>query len=104
MVGDFTEIKNKKIGIKSMIAQKCAKLIKQNSCVFVVSGTMNLAVAESIPATVASNVVTTSPQIATTLLKKPQCEVISKRTPRAVLTRMCYSVGGVMRHGSSSLT
>lgn len=27
-----------------------------------------------------------------------------KRTPRAVLTGMCYSVGGVMRQGSSSLT
>ena len=29
---------------------------------------------------------------------------VSKRTPRAVLTGMCYSVGGVMRQGSSSLT
>ncbi|EEG5674275.1 hypothetical protein G3G77_004223 [Salmonella enterica] len=27
-----------------------------------------------------------------------------KRTPRAVLTGMCYSVGSVMRQGSSSLT
>ena len=27
-----------------------------------------------------------------------------KRTPRAVLTGMCYSAGGVMRQGSSSLT
>lgn len=27
-----------------------------------------------------------------------------KRTARAVLTGMCYSVGSAMRHGSSSLT
>ncbi|ECZ0089494.1 TPA: hypothetical protein G9E65_004481 [Salmonella enterica] len=30
--------------------------------------------------------------------------VVGKRTARAVLTGMCYSVGGVMRQGSSSLT
>lgn len=30
--------------------------------------------------------------------------IIGKRTPRAVLTGMCYSVGCMMRQGSSSLT
>ena len=30
--------------------------------------------------------------------------VIRKRTARTVLTGMCYSVGSVMRQGSSSLT
>ncbi|EBE2443204.1 hypothetical protein FNH59_23845 [Salmonella enterica subsp. enterica] len=30
--------------------------------------------------------------------------VQGKRTPRAVLTGMCYSVGCMMRQGSSSLT
>ncbi|EIT5005461.1 DUF3085 domain-containing protein [Salmonella enterica] len=31
-------------------------------------------------------------------------ELTRKRTPRAVLTGMCYSVGCMMRQGSSSLT
>ncbi len=31
-------------------------------------------------------------------------QINGKRTARAVLTRMCYSVGCVMRQGSSSLT
>jgi hypothetical protein len=30
--------------------------------------------------------------------------LVGKRTPKAVLTGMCYSVGCVMRQGSSSLT
>ncbi len=31
-------------------------------------------------------------------------KVVRKRTARTVLTGMCYSVGSVMRQGSSSLT
>ncbi len=31
-------------------------------------------------------------------------QTVSKRTARTVLTGMCYSVGSVMRQGSSSLT
>ena len=33
-----------------------------------------------------------------------QMVAVSKRTARTVLTGMCYSVGSVMRQGSSSLT
>ncbi|WP_276097501.1 P-loop NTPase fold protein [Klebsiella quasipneumoniae] len=37
-------------------------------------------------------------------LLSPEAQKVSKRTARTVLTGMCYSVGSVMRQGSSSLT
>lgn len=61
---------------KTSIAQKCASLIKNNTCVFIDSGSTNLEIARSIPETLASTVVTNSPLIAIELMKKPLCEVV----------------------------
>lgn len=74
--GNYVERKAKKTDVKSAIAQKCAQLIKPNSCVFIDSGTTNLAIAEALADTLTVTVVTNSPEIATVLLKKPLCEVI----------------------------
>lgn len=74
--GNYVERKTTKVDTKSIIAQKCAQLVRPNGCLFIDSGTTNLAMAEALPATVALTVVTNSPEIATALLKKPLCEVI----------------------------
>ncbi|AKW15722.1 DeoR/GlpR transcriptional regulator [Salmonella enterica subsp. enterica serovar Mississippi] len=74
--GNYAERKTKKTDTKSTIAHKCAQLVKPNSCVYIDSGTTNLAMAEALPNTTVFTVVTNSPEIAITLLKKPLCEVI----------------------------
>ena len=74
--GSFIERKTQKADVKSIIAHKCAQLIKPNSCVFIDSGTTNLALAEAIDDTLVLTAVTNSPEIACALLKKPRCEVI----------------------------
>lgn len=75
-VGNYADRTTTKTDEKSMIAQKCAQLIKANSCIFIDSGTTNLAMAIALPESVALTVVTNSPEIAAILLRKPLCEVI----------------------------
>lgn len=74
--GNYAERKTRNADTKSIIAHECARRVKPNSCVFIDSGTTNLAMAEALPATTAFTVVTNSPEIAAALLKKPLCEVI----------------------------
>ncbi|MEB5755684.1 DeoR/GlpR family DNA-binding transcription regulator [Citrobacter cronae] len=61
---------------KSSIAQRCARLVKSGSCIFIDTGSTNLAMAEALPAELALTVVTNSPEIAAVLLEKPLFEVI----------------------------
>ncbi|STT07881.1 DeoR family transcriptional regulator [Klebsiella michiganensis] len=73
--GDYSERKEKNTATKSRIAQKCAKLVKPGGCIFIDTGTTNLAMAEALPAELALTVVTNSPEIAAVLLKKPLYDV-----------------------------
>lgn len=73
--GDYSERKEK-IRRQSRIAQKCAKLVKPGGCIFIDTGTTNLAMAEALPAELALTVVTNSPEIAAVLLKKPLYDVV----------------------------
>lgn len=73
---DYSTRKSKKTEQKSIIAQKCARLVKSGSCIFIDSGTTNLLMAEALPAELSLTVVTNSPEIAAVLLKKPLYEVI----------------------------
>lgn len=75
-VGTFEQRIRHNQAEKFKIAQKCASLIKNDSCIFIDSGSTNLEIARSIPDTLASTVVTNSPAIALELMKKPLCEVI----------------------------
>ena len=74
--GDYSERKEKNTATKSRIAQKCAKLVKPGGCIFIDTGTTNLAMAEALPAELALTVVTNSPEIAAVLLKKPLYDVV----------------------------
>ncbi|HGL6356513.1 TPA: DeoR/GlpR family DNA-binding transcription regulator [Citrobacter amalonaticus] len=74
--GDYSIRKTKKPDQKSSIAQKCARLVKSGSCIFIDTGTTNLAMAEALPAELSLTVVTNSPEIAAVLLKKPLYDVI----------------------------
>lgn len=73
---DIAVRKNINTAKKSSIAQRCARLVKSGSCIFIDTGTTNLAMAEALPAELALTVVTNSPDIAAVLLKKPLFEVI----------------------------
>lgn len=61
---------------KIAIAAKCASLIKNNSCVFIDSGSTNLEIARCLSADLAITVVTNSPIIAVELMKKNFQDVI----------------------------
>jgi len=74
--GDYAVRKEKNQVKKSKIAQRCARLVKSGSAIFMDTGTTNLAMAEALPAELALTVVTNSPEIAVALLKKPLYEVI----------------------------
>jgi len=74
--GDYSARKEKNTATKSRIAQKCAKLVKPGGCIFIDTGTTNLAMAEALPAELALTVVTNSPEIAAVLLKKPLYDVV----------------------------
>ncbi len=73
---DMSVRKTKNTAKKSSLAQRCARLVQSGSCIFIDSGTTNLAMAEALPAELALTVVTNSPEIATALLKKPLYDVI----------------------------
>ncbi|AUG99780.1 DeoR/GlpR transcriptional regulator [Prodigiosinella confusarubida] len=74
--GSFVSRKGQEFAGKSIIAQKCVEFVKQGSCVFIDSGTTNLAIARALSEDLRVTVVTNSPEIAVELLKRPQCEVI----------------------------
>lgn len=61
---------------KDTIAQEAAKLVKAGCCIFIDTGTTNLALAKALPAELSVTVVTNSPVIAAALLRHPLCEVI----------------------------
>ncbi len=61
---------------KEAIAARCAQLVKDKSCIFIDSGTTNLALAKAIPQNFTLTVVTNSPIIAVELINNPACEVI----------------------------
>ena len=74
--GTFLSREQQNHAKKDMIAQKAATLIKAGSCIFMDTGTTNLALAKALPADLALTVVTNSPAIAAELLRHPLCEVI----------------------------
>ncbi|HAT1613025.1 TPA: DeoR/GlpR transcriptional regulator [Raoultella planticola] len=74
--GDYSARKDKNAATKLRIAQKCARLVKPGGCIFIDTGTTNLAMAEALPAELALTVVTNSPEIAAELLKKPLYDVV----------------------------
>ena len=73
---DIDVRKSINVAKKSNIAQRCARLVKSGSCIFIDTGSTNLAMAEALPAELALTGVTNSPEIAAVLLKKPLFEVI----------------------------
>ena len=73
---DITVRKSINVAKKSNIAQRCARMVKSGSCIFIDTGSTNLAMAEALPAELALTVVTNSPEIAAVLLKKPLFDVI----------------------------
>ncbi len=74
--GNFFTREQKNSAKKDAIAQKAATLINAGSCIFIDTGTTNLALAKALPADLSITVVTNSPAIAAELLRHPLCEVI----------------------------
>lgn len=74
--GNFFSREQKNSAKKDTIAHKAATLIKPGSCIFIDTGTTNLALAKALPADMNITVVTNSPAIAAELLRHPLCEVI----------------------------
>jgi len=74
--GNFFSREQKNNAKKDTIAQKAATFIKPGGCIFVDTGTTNLALAKAIPADLSVTIVTNSPAIAAELLRHPLCEVI----------------------------
>ena len=74
--GTFISREQQNHAKKEQIAQKAATLVKAGSCLFMDTGTTNLALARALPADLALTVVTNSPAIAAELLRHPLCEVI----------------------------
>ncbi|TCD20186.1 DeoR/GlpR transcriptional regulator [Lelliottia amnigena] len=74
--GNFFSREQKNSAIKDTIAQKAATFIKPGSCIFIDTGTTNLALAKAIPADLSVTIATNSPAIAAELLRHPQCDVI----------------------------
>lgn len=61
---------------KSSVAIQCAKLIKDNSCIFIDTGSTYLAMASYIPQNLTLTIVTNSPQIASVLSSRTNGELI----------------------------
>lgn len=61
---------------KSVVAQKCARLIRADSCIFIDAGSTYLAMVEFIPAELELTIVTNSPQIAAALSSRANGELI----------------------------
>lgn len=67
---------NQCVDEKSSVAIKCAKLIKNNSCIFIDTGSTYLAMASYIPQNLTLTIVTNSPQIASVLSSRTNGELI----------------------------
>lgn len=67
---------NQSVDEKSSVAIKCAKLIKDNSCIFIDTGSTYLAMASYIPQNLTLTIVTNSPQIASVLSSRTNGELI----------------------------
>ncbi|MDY1037173.1 DeoR/GlpR family DNA-binding transcription regulator [Lelliottia sp. CFBP8978] len=74
--GNFFSREQKNPAKKDIIAQKAATLIKPGGCIFIDTGTTNLALAKALPADLNVTIVTNSPVIAAELLRHPLCDVI----------------------------
>jgi DeoR/GlpR family transcriptional regulator of sugar metabolism len=74
--GNLALRKEHNLSTKDIIAQKCASLVKSESCILIDAGSTNLAMAMALPETLSLTVVTNAPDIAAALLKHPQIEVI----------------------------
>lgn len=74
--GSYLIREHKNNAKKDTIAQKAATLLKPGGCIFIDTGTTNLALAKALPADLNVTVVTNSPAIAAELLRHPLCEVI----------------------------
>jgi len=61
---------------KSNVAEKCAQMIKPNTCIFIDSGSTYLAMVAFIPDDMALTIVTNSPQIACALSSRKAGELI----------------------------
>lgn len=67
---------NQSVDEKSSVAIKCATLIKDNSCIFIDTGSTYLAMASYIPQNLTLTIVTNSPQIASVLSSRTNGELI----------------------------
>lgn len=74
--GSFMSRKHQDPAKKEIIAQHCVRLITPDSCIFIDSGTTNLAIARALPADVRVTAVTNSPEIALELMTRPHSETI----------------------------
>ncbi|WP_065647507.1 DeoR/GlpR family DNA-binding transcription regulator [Pantoea eucrina] len=74
--GNLSLRKEQHLSEKDIIAQKCASLIKNESCIFIDAGSTNLAITKFLSAELAITVVTNAPDVAAALLKHPNAEVI----------------------------
>ncbi|WP_313480819.1 DeoR/GlpR family DNA-binding transcription regulator [Atlantibacter hermannii] len=72
----FTRRKTHNHAQKSLLAARCVQLVKPGSCIFIDTGTTNLAMASAFPADLSLTVVTNAPDIAAALLTHPLIEVI----------------------------
>ncbi|RNM23697.1 DeoR/GlpR transcriptional regulator [Dickeya undicola] len=61
---------------KDRLGQSCAALVQAGQCVFIDSGSTNLAIARAIPHSLSFTAITNSPAIALALLSSPNAEVI----------------------------
>ncbi|WP_027711908.1 DeoR/GlpR family DNA-binding transcription regulator [Dickeya chrysanthemi] len=61
---------------KDRLGQACAALVQAGQCIFIDSGSTNLAIARAIPTSLSVTVVTNSPAIALEMMKSSQAEVI----------------------------
>lgn len=73
---NFTRRKARNHAEKGLLAQRCAQLVKNGTCIFIDTGTTNLAMASAFPDDLQLTVVTNAPDIAAVLLKHPLIEVI----------------------------
>ncbi|THB85904.1 DeoR/GlpR transcriptional regulator [Pantoea allii] len=74
--GSFISRKVQDHAAKALIAQRCASLVKANSCIFIDAGTTNLALAQALSSEMSLTIVTNAPDIAALLINHPVAQVI----------------------------
>lgn len=72
----FTHRKEQNHAQKSVLAKRCAQLVKKGTCIFIDTSTTHLAMARAFPDDLSVTVVTNAPDIAAVLLTHPRIEVI----------------------------